>query len=253
MPEKQSAPALDPPDFHPSWGPLMATVWFIVIVIVTSFPLFAAEDAGLITVSLPDGKLDFYAFSRIAAPLQILATLIVASRLRFNPLDVLALRYPARMRQLVIIVLALMAAALAIMIAVFVVQQVFEENGEVVPANKNQEDLAQIILKSGLLPSLMISGLLAPIAEETMFRGLLLLSYVNTRLWFWGAAVITSFLFALFHNPGTLNPFVQAPYFVMGLAFALALRWTGSLWVPIGMHMLKNVIAVFSLTFHWFD
>jgi membrane protease YdiL (CAAX protease family) len=77
-----------------------------------------------------------------------------------------------------------------------------------------------------------------------LFRGFLLLSFFNTRLWFWGAAVISSLLFAIVHNPASLNLLIHAPYFVFGLGLAMALRYTGSLWVPIGLHALKNSVAV---------
>ena len=68
-----------------------------------------------------------------------------------------------------------------------------------------------------------------------------------STLWFWGGAVISSFAFALLHNI-SVNVLLLLPYFVMGLALAATLRFTGSLWVPIGLHALKNILAVVLLS-----
>jgi membrane protease YdiL (CAAX protease family) len=86
------------------------------------------------------------------------------------------------------------------------------------------------------------------VQEELMFRGLLLLSFFHTRLWFWGAALLTSLLFALIHNQFSLNIFLHAPYVFMGVAFAWALRATGSLWAPIFLHVAKNALAILMLS-----
>ena len=134
----------------------------------------------------------------------------------------------------------------AILVTALVVQEYLVSEDDI-PTDKSQVLNEKFIHHDGLLLSLVTVGFLAPIQEEMMFRGLLLLSFFHTRLWFWGAAFLTSLLFALIHNFST-NILLHAPYIMMGLAFAWALRATGSLWVPIFMHSLKNSVAVIALS-----
>jgi hypothetical protein len=61
----------------------------------------------LISTTLPDGSANVTTIQEVALPLMIVGTLIVASRLRLNPLDVLALRRPARTDRLIMIALGL--------------------------------------------------------------------------------------------------------------------------------------------------
>ena len=232
--------------FQPSWGPVMAMVWFVGLYASTMIVTFVLGDRGLIALELPDGSTNLSAVERVAMPLMIAGTLIVASRLRFNPLDALALRWPARTDRLILIAVAFTAA----MVALFVINRVvadFSTPEDDVPIDRSQALNEKFVRRDGVFLSLIITGLLSPLQEEMMFRGLLLLSFFHTRLWFWGAAVLTSVLFALIHN-FSLNIFLHTPYIVMGLAFAWALRWTGSLWVPILLHSAKNAISVIFLS-----
>ncbi|MFY8215687.1 MAG: CPBP family intramembrane glutamic endopeptidase [Chthoniobacterales bacterium] len=75
----------------------------------------------------------------------------------------------------------------------------------------------------------------APIAEEFIFRGLL----YGVAKKFGGripALVTTSLLFAAIH----LNPVAMVPLFVLSVAFTLAYERTGSLWTPVVMHVIFN-------------
>jgi membrane protease YdiL (CAAX protease family) len=235
-------PAVPPPVFHPSWGPWAASVWAVVIFIVTLFAPLAAQSLGLVVVTLPNGKADPQAFETIMAPLTILFLLIVASRLRSNPLEVLALRRPLNAKRVISVVLVTLTAM--ILIAGLAVG--LAEDNEV--ADPNQQLNEETIHRTGLMASLLFTGLLGPVKEEMLFRGFLLVSFFNTRLWFWGAAAITSLAFAFVHNVDSLNPLLMLPYVVMGLGFAFVLRFTGSLWVSIGLHVLKNSLAVLSVS-----
>jgi membrane protease YdiL (CAAX protease family) len=238
-------PARPAPAFCPAWGPGMAIVWAVAITIAIWFAAFAARDFGLINATLPDGQLDPGALERVTIPLEIACVLLVASRLRTNPLKVLAFRRPVRLAAFMAIALATVVAMIGIVVAV----AGFLEDDSSLLSDPNQKLNEQNIHHFSLQENLLVTGIFAPVAEEMLFRGLLLVSFFNTRLWFWGAAIITSMLFALLHNPTSMNMLYHAPYFVMGLCFAGALRYTGSLWVPIGLHVMKNVVAVLLITF----
>jgi uncharacterized protein len=88
----------------------------------------------------------------------------------------------------------------------------------------------------------LVGGLIAPIAEELYFRGLL---YGYARRWgFWPALILSTLIFTLLHRgaPGAIIP--QA---VGGIVFGTAYEIEKSLLVPIVIHALGNV-AIFSLT-----
>ncbi len=83
---------------------------------------------------------------------------------------------------------------------------------------------------------------IAPIAEETLFRGYLygkLKRYVPT----YAAAIATSLLFAVAHFQ--LN--VGIDVFVLSLILCGMRSLTGSIWAGVLVHMLKNMIAYYLL------
>lgn len=88
----------------------------------------------------------------------------------------------------------------------------------------------------------LVGGIVAPVAEEIFFRGLL---YGFFRRWGVILALIASTLiFVLFHP---LNYGIPLPQIVGGILFAVAYELEGSLMVPITVHALGN-LAIFSLS-----
>ena len=85
-------------------------------------------------------------------------------------------------------------------------------------------------------------GILGPIAEELIFRGLLYGRLVGTRLGAVGSIVILALGWALIHT--SYSGVVIAVIFVEGLLLGAA-RWrTGSVLAPVLMHILWNLYAV---------
>jgi len=86
-----------------------------------------------------------------------------------------------------------------------------------------------------MLALLGLGLVVAPVAEEILFRGILL-PLLMKRLGAGPAVILSSVLFALihFHVPSFF------PLFVLATGLALAYIYTGSLWVPIMMHALFN-------------
>ncbi len=85
-----------------------------------------------------------------------------------------------------------------------------------------------------------VGGMLAPIVEEIVFRGLLF-GYLRR----WGvttAILVSTTLFAILHLPSL--PITQI---VGGAVFAVAYHLSGSLMTPIVIHMLGN-LAIFTLS-----
>ncbi len=84
----------------------------------------------------------------------------------------------------------------------------------------------------------------APITEELVFRGLIygVLRRYGGRL---AAILTTSLLFAAIH----VEVGVILPLFVLAIALALAYELTGSLWVPITMHMAFNAASLTAILY----
>ena len=89
-------------------------------------------------------------------------------------------------------------------------------------------------------------GIAAPIAEELWLRGFLLPALAKTRLGFWGAGLLTCAIFAALHA-AQYALVLLVPIFVLGLVLTWALGLTGSLWPPIAIHVLNNLLGLFLL------
>ena len=106
---------------------------------------------------------------------------------------------------------------------------------------------------SGLILHLVAGAIVAPVAEELLFRGFALTAWrrtVGAR----GAIIRSSIVFVLAHVlfvGGDTFGEAAALAFVAGVArspVAIALGWlfvrTGSLWAPIGLHAAYNAILI---------
>ena len=85
---------------------------------------------------------------------------------------------------------------------------------------------------------LLVAVIGAPLSEELLFRGFLQSALDQSRLGFWGAALITNTAWAALHAGYTLTGLVDV--FIAGALFSWVLWRTGSLWVPIVCHGLYN-------------
>lgn len=99
-------------------------------------------------------------------------------------------------------------------------------------------------------PLLMVgySVLIAPVLEETLFRGLLF-GWLRTELPVVPAAVLSGVVFGLFHLGGTSLPFTF-PLMVVGCILALIYHYSGSLFVSGATHAVYNIVALIPLLLH---
>ena len=104
------------------------------------------------------------------------------------------------------------------------------------PQSTLEEDLLDeraFVVLAGVL-----ALVLAPLMEETFFRGFLF-GGLSKRFSFFTAALISGFLFSLAHGqPTTLIPFT-----FVGMCFAAGYAYTGSLWTTIAAHFMFNLIS----------
>lgn len=82
----------------------------------------------------------------------------------------------------------------------------------------------------------------APVAEEVLFRGYLL-QKIRKRAPLWVAIFVTSLTFAIVHFAWN----VGIDVFVLSVVLCILRVVSGSLWAPILLHMIKNGIAFYFL------
>jgi membrane protease YdiL (CAAX protease family) len=104
--------------------------------------------------------------------------------------------------------------------------------------------------KSGLFLFFVVGGVIAPVAEEILFRGVIygyLRKNVFSGLRHWGiwpALIISTALFVMAHQTGSGIPL---PQLVGGVVFCLTYEMEKSLVTPIIIHSLGN-LALFTLS-----
>ena len=86
-------------------------------------------------------------------------------------------------------------------------------------------------------------GILGPIAEELAFRGLALAALRRLKIGIGWAILLTAALWSIIHLQ--YEPAMLALIFVDGIALGLARHFTGSLYVPIAMHMIGNCFSIY--------
>jgi hypothetical protein len=114
-----------------------------------------------------------------------------------------------------------------------------------------REDMRALdgIMKSvGILPTLLFTLIGAPLAEEMLFRGFLFAGLARSRMGPFGAAVVSSLLWAAIHR---YSPVGTASIFLQGLGASYLLWRTGSLYLCIGWHAFNNLMAIVLLYLGW--
>lgn len=135
---------------------------------------------------------------------------------------------------------AVLFGYMSILVTVFAILQAVNPQ-----AAGQEQDVAKVITSLGgvkLWLMVLGAGLLTPIAEEILFRGLLLSLY-NHKLRFLVGVFVGACLFGLAH--WQLNVSLDTAIFGIGLGI---LTWqTESIYPAIGLHMLKNLSAIIFL------
>ena len=95
---------------------------------------------------------------------------------------------------------------------------------------------------ASLVVSILIVGVMAGFSEELFFRGTLQRLIGASRLGPHMAIWVTAVLFSAFH----MQFYGFFPRMLLGAYFGYLLWWSGSLWLPIAIHILNNSIVVVS-------
>lgn len=110
------------------------------------------------------------------------------------------------------------------------------------PAQSQDTGFSKVLSPNNAMLVFFSLVVVAPIAEEIIFRGYLF-GTLRRTVPLWAAALITSALFGLIH--GQWN--VGLDVFVMSLVSCYLRYRTGSLWASILLHMAKNGLAFYTL------
>lgn len=112
-----------------------------------------------------------------------------------------------------------------------------------------EENAAQLTatLMSGsgigsLVISLLIVGVLAGFSEELFFRGTLQRLLTNGSGAPHAAIWVTALIFSAIH----FQFYGFVPRLLLGAFFGYTLYWSGSVWVPVVLHVINNSIVVFT-------
>lgn len=114
--------------------------------------------------------------------------------------------------------------------------------------NIDPGDFMRALNGSKHLPVTLVLVICAPVLEELVFRGYLFKAWRNTRLGLSGTLLLTSTLFTSLH-------FAQYGWTILALIFALSMilgmarEKSGSIWVPMIIHSLNNLIAVVTVVY----
>ena len=104
------------------------------------------------------------------------------------------------------------------------------------------EFMTRVYSSTQNLPLLWIAVAVgAPFFEEFLFRGFLLEGLSRSRLGLTGAILLTSASWAIIHMQ--YGWFEIISIFFVGIALCIAKLKSNSLYVPIAMHMLMNLVA----------
>ncbi len=114
--------------------------------------------------------------------------------------------------------------------------------------SSSYEEVQEVFYEPPFPVQLLCLGVLMPICEELVFRGLMY-RRLRSETFFLHAAIYTAVAFGITH--GNL---VQCLYgFAMGMLFAYIYEKYGSVLAPITAHMTANLLALVGTQYEWFS
>jgi membrane protease YdiL (CAAX protease family) len=97
------------------------------------------------------------------------------------------------------------------------------------------------MLSDPIILGLISVIIVAPIAEEFLFRGFLFSQLKRTHLGGWGAVTLSSFLWTIIHFQ--YEPLILLALFIFGIFLGYIRMAYNSLSLPIILHAINNTIA----------
>ena len=117
------------------------------------------------------------------------------------------------------------------------------------PATSNQialNELTEMTGRQELPYLLLIVCLLGPITEELVYRGVLMNTFLKDSPWY-GDVLLSACVFGYVHVSSGLTPLAFFTYASGGAICAFLYRKTHSLYYPILLHIMINILAFWEL------
>ncbi|MNH50425.1 CAAX amino terminal protease self- immunity [compost metagenome] len=226
------------------------SVWTVAVFLVVQVAIGFIV-AGLVAAGVPLASLNSAVFNSVVAALIYILTLIVVIgvpfwlRRRRTTRDELGVtRLPSWLDIVLapaaLIVYMLISASVLYLFSV-IAPQVDLTQAQDIPFSNLSHQYEYVLAFLTLV-------VLAPIAEELLFRGYLF-GKMKKHAPFWLAMIITSILFGALHLIGgaSLQWNVAADTFALSLVLCTLRQITGNIWAGVLLHMIKNGIAYYFL------
>ncbi|MDS9130668.1 lysostaphin resistance A-like protein [Streptococcus pneumoniae] len=106
----------------------------------------------------------------------------------------------------------------------------------------NENETVEMMGRQEFPYFLLIVCFIAPIAEELIYRGVLMTTFFKNSPWY-GDVLLSAIIFGYIHINFALTPLAFFIYASGGLILALLYRMTKNLYYPILVHILINITA----------
>lgn len=202
---------------------------FLPPILIATGVIASSEELGVTTGNITAGTFWLLNIANIVSIALIVAVVLGFYKEGFSSLGFTTNKIP---KALLYGVVGFVVAFILAGIVGYPIQQEFG-------VDPTQEALSQTAAVPGLLPIVFLSGvIIAPIAEEVVFRGYLYKAF-RDRFKPSYAIVLSAALFSVIH----LELLAAAPLFVIGVVLAYVYEKTGNIMAPITLHVLNNAIA----------
>ncbi len=226
------------------WSILLGIVLYLiaqfgVALILPPFLIQAGVISSSEAFSVMSGGFTAWTFWLLIVTNILSIVLIVAAVIAFyrEPLSSLGFTTNKLPRALLFGVAGFVVAFVAALVVGFPIEQL-------VGTDPTQQALSQTATEPGMLPIVLLSGaIIAPIAEEIVFRGYLYKAF-RDRFKPWYAIILSAALFSLIH----LEWRAALQLFVIGIVLAYVYEETGNLMAPITLHILNNAVSFLYFT-----
>ena len=207
------------------------TIYFLIILFMQQLTIAPLAMASFITYDSVK-----YGLTIITIGLQVIFAWVIFKQVRKPLIE----RRVLNNQQLIGVIVVAIIGILIIQLGTTWLQQ-----HQILTNNLNEERL-QRIADHNYLGFVIFTVVLGPITEELVFRGWLFQKWLAI----WGPGIISkvsivlisAIIFAVMHNPGAGINLV--PYMLAGLLGGACYMMTGYIYVPIGIHVMLNIIGL---------
>lgn len=210
-----------------AWLQVLLVVQYVVYGLFVSFPIFPEGSLG--------GLLESASFQ--------LSILLIAVFQYWGRWADLGFRRPKHIGRMILMLMLLMGFILFVLD--MLVTTPFSNFFDLSLASERQDQIASEIMQAksydwihGAM-SIIMTGILVPLAEEILFRGVIQTSLVKRWGAFWGI-IVSSIWFASVH----IDIALFVPLFTISLAIGYLRHRFNSIWGAIILHSLNNLVSV---------